>query len=259
MSKSKMNFLFAASLLALFVFASIMAYFSSSDTVTNSFKAKGFDILLTETKWNPKKGEDIVPNEELDKNPEVTNLEETKAYVFLRVTVPSVSGVTVEYRSDQPDVNAKHGEDMPRVSGAMPMFKFVVTTETTDSDGNTVSTNALSDTLTFEQLVHDDCWYLVEYEEKAHEIEYIYAYARPDEDGVMQLTALSQDEKTDKPLFDRIRLINYDEGTYPGEGVSVNVTALGIQTDYLVNGESSSNPEAVWNVLKGVSGGEAGG
>ena len=251
MPKTKKNLIFAASLLILFIFSTIMAYFSSVDAVTNRLEAANLDILLTETKWNPAKGEDIVPNEELHKNPEIINKDKTSAYVFLRVTVPYILGVTVEYRADQTaedeegnsTIIAHHGENMPRITDPMPMFKFIVT----DNKG----IDNLSNTLTYEQLVHDDCWYQLSYEidKSARNIVYLYAYAAKTNDEI-QMISLSKGEKTAKPLFDKIRLINYDEGSFLNGSYSVDVEAFAIQTDCLIDGETtSSDPNKVWMIL----------
>ena len=57
---------------ALVVVGSIMAYFTSNDEITNKFVGSRFDIFLTETKWDAEKAKNVVPGDELDKNPQIT-------------------------------------------------------------------------------------------------------------------------------------------------------------------------------------------
>ena len=88
--KKKYIKIFAAicSAAALMLISSTIAYFTSTDVVTNKFVSSRLDIVLTETKWNPQAAGEVMPGDELDKNPQVMNMERIDAYVFLRVTVP---------------------------------------------------------------------------------------------------------------------------------------------------------------------------
>ena len=65
-----------------------LALFTSVDEVTNVFYAGRVDIVLTESEWVPSKAKYVVPEQEIPKNPKITNNEKTDVYVFLEVTVP---------------------------------------------------------------------------------------------------------------------------------------------------------------------------
>ena len=54
------------------------------------------DVQLTETKWRPEKGKQLVPKSKVDKNPAVTNTGKNEAWVFLRVQIPSKKMVLVD-------------------------------------------------------------------------------------------------------------------------------------------------------------------
>lgn len=104
-----------ASVTALIVISSTMAYFTSKDNTTNKFVGSRFDVMLLETKWDPEKAKNVIPGEELDKNPQITNTERANCYVYLRVTVPC----------DTTMVDKADGTPMGE-TGAVPMYKFMI-------------------------------------------------------------------------------------------------------------------------------------
>ncbi len=55
-----------ASVTALVVISSTMAFFSSNDNTTNKFIGTRFDISLTETKWDAEQAKEVIPGQELD-------------------------------------------------------------------------------------------------------------------------------------------------------------------------------------------------
>ena len=69
-----------------------MAYFTDADTATNEFTVGKVSIDLTEPGWTPP--ENITPNQEITKDPKITNDGVNSAYVFLQVKVPTKSVVT---------------------------------------------------------------------------------------------------------------------------------------------------------------------
>lgn len=69
-----------------------MAYFTDADTATNEFTVGKISIDLTEPGWTPP--EDITPNQEIEKDPQITNDGVNSAYVFMQVKVPTKSVVT---------------------------------------------------------------------------------------------------------------------------------------------------------------------
>lgn len=70
-----------------------LAYFTDTDTITNTFEFGKITIEGTEPEWE--EPEDILPNEEFKKDPTITNTGDNPAYVFIEVTVPCANIETV--------------------------------------------------------------------------------------------------------------------------------------------------------------------
>lgn len=253
-NKKIKNFITAAAFGTLLVVASIMAYFTGSDAVTNRLKAISLDITLTETKWKPPT-DTVLPDEVLEKNPQVTNNGEADAFVFLRVRVPYVVNTAMDCSGGEDIGNGKtaeKGEQRPRVENQpMPLFKFVVTTK--DSNSNEVDT--YDKELTSEQVVHDERWTLLTgypFADKTNmELVYVYAYTEKGDSGT--LTATKKGDPATVALFDKIRLVNYGS-EHLADNVNgvlvVNVDAFAIQASDLGDGLTTANPLGVWNFLK---------
>ncbi|MDD2955436.1 MAG: TasA family protein [Oscillospiraceae bacterium] len=62
----------AAVLCAVLVVVGTLAYFTDSETATNTFTVGDLDITLTETEWDPDAAHKVVPGANFDKNPVVT-------------------------------------------------------------------------------------------------------------------------------------------------------------------------------------------
>ncbi len=97
--KKKKTVLAAVILLLMFVVGGAIAYFTDTDTKTNTFTIGSVDITLTETGWDaltdtdsdgiPDAAEDMMPGESVTKDPLVNNISTTNpAYVFAKVEVP---------------------------------------------------------------------------------------------------------------------------------------------------------------------------
>ncbi len=98
MKKDKL-FLAAVVLLLLLVVGGAIAYFTDTDTKTNTFTIGSVDITLTETAWDaltdtnsdgiPDAATDMMPGQSVAKNPTVNNIStKNPAYVFVKVEVP---------------------------------------------------------------------------------------------------------------------------------------------------------------------------
>ncbi|MEE5993744.1 MAG: hypothetical protein V3G42_10950 [Oscillospiraceae bacterium] len=205
------------SITVLMFISSMMAYFSSNDEVTNTFSSNRFDIILTETKWNPETARGVLPGDTLDKNPQITNNERTDAYVFLRVTVPC----------DTEMVDEDNGNPKGTKSDNVPMYKFFLYNQ----DG----TPKFEPNFNSEQFVRTH-WRPVQVNlikdtlNKPYAYEYVYAYAEV-QDGNEKLTPLKNGETTE-PLFDGLHLWNFsEEGFVDNANHSVLVEAFGIQTE----------------------------
>ena len=226
-----------ASVTALVVISSTMAFFSSNDNTTNKFIGTRFDISLTETKWDAEQAKEVIPGQELDKNPHITNKEQTECYVFLRVTVPC----------DTQMVDNDDGTPMDSALTNVPMYKFMISAGTNPE-------TYLSDTeFSPKQKVHSH-WKLIDdsgsnytyFNSEEQQFVYVYAYAEGD-----TLTPLRKNEITE-PLFDKLRLWNFNEQFDPSKSHNVRVEALGIQTD--IPGISAGNISSVWEIVSGEAG-----
>lgn len=66
---------------------SSLAYFTDSETATNTFTVGDVDIDLTEPLWNPTEEHIISPGAKIEKNPTVTNVGVNDAYIRVKVTI----------------------------------------------------------------------------------------------------------------------------------------------------------------------------
>ncbi len=97
--KKKKTVIAAVILLLVFVVGGAIAYFTDTDTRTNTFTIGSVDITLTEDGWDaladtnsnhiPDAAEDMMPGESVTKDPLVNNIStKNPAYVFVKVEVP---------------------------------------------------------------------------------------------------------------------------------------------------------------------------
>ncbi len=216
-----------ASVTALIVISSTMAYFTSKDNTTNKFVGSRFDVMLLETKWDPEKAKNVIPGEELDKNPQITNTERANCYVYLRVTVPC----------DTTMVDKADGTPMGE-TGAVPMYKFMIKDSANDTYVADESFSPKQLVNDHWQLIHEDGKDYTEYKSDTKDYVYVYAYA----DGGTP-TILERNDITN-PLFDKLLLWNFNENFDKDKPHDVKVEALGIQTDI-----PASDINGVWAYL----------
>ena len=88
MKKGAVSFAFAGAI----GLAGVSAYFTDTDTATNTFTVGKVQQELTEPKWNPPTN--ITPGGEFDKDPTITNTGVNDQYVFATVTVPYANIIT---------------------------------------------------------------------------------------------------------------------------------------------------------------------
>ena len=102
--KKKKTFIAAIVLLLVFVVGGAIAYFTDTDSKTNTFTIGNVDIDLKEPEWEfaitnsptntnnndlPDAAEDMMPGESVAKDPTIRNLStKNPAYVFAKVVVP---------------------------------------------------------------------------------------------------------------------------------------------------------------------------
>ena len=74
----------------------ILAYFTDVDTKVNKFTMGNVDIEVLEPSWPGDEGvNNIVPNQEIDKDPQVKNKGSNDIYAFVKVSVP-YENITIE-------------------------------------------------------------------------------------------------------------------------------------------------------------------
>ena len=227
----------------LVVFMVTLAFFTSFDEVTNVFGGGKLDIILTEPNWKPNEAKNIVPDKVLDKDPYITNNDNTAAYVFLEVTMPCAQ-IEVE------DNNTNKGSAIDRTVGEgrvyVPLYKFI------DKDNKIDTTPTATD-----QNVNSG-WKLVSVtgnptvDTTNNVIKYVYAHVQTDDTS--KLCPLDKGVRTQYPLFNKIKLVNFDETNNYTGSYSVQVKAYGIQANFLsADNQTTSDPAAVWNILNSGS------
>ena len=110
--KKKKTILAALVLLLVVAVGGAIAYFTDTDTKTNTFTIGNVDISLTEDGWDaladdnnngiPDVAEDMMPGESVTKNPTINNLStKNPAYVFAKVEVPCTTIVAPATTSEE--------------------------------------------------------------------------------------------------------------------------------------------------------------
>ena len=250
-------------LFLLIVILVTLAFFTSTDEVTNRFEGGKIDIILSEPKWKPEKAINIVPDATLDKDPYITNNENVPAYVFLKVTVPAV-----KYNYDDNDGSDK-GSKIAAPTEYIPLYKFAVTNDNgTPADASDDYLEWDESFTTNQKYYNDDvndssAWKLVNSTTEQFEnpkligentnkaaYEYVFVY----KGGNHIIGELAPHTTTTKPLFDAVHLLNFrNDNVYNTSGASsysIKVQAYGIQSKYLGNnGEDVNDPLAVWNKI----------
>ena len=111
MNKKK-TVLAAAILLFMFVIGGAIAYFTDTESKTNTFTIGSVDITLTEDGWDaladandndiPDAAEDMMPGESVTKDPLINNVStKNDAYVFAKVEVPCTTIVAPATTSEE--------------------------------------------------------------------------------------------------------------------------------------------------------------
>lgn len=93
MTKKRKNLIIAAAMIAILAIAGISAYFTATDSVKNTFTVGKIDIDQQEPSFDPDDTDhqNVVPNQEIAKDPQVKNTGSNPAYVFTAVCVPKKS------------------------------------------------------------------------------------------------------------------------------------------------------------------------
>ena len=213
---NKKKVLIAAFVLALVLsIGGVLAYFSDTETKTNTFTVGSVRIALNEPTWDSTgqtAAGSVLPNQMIDKDPTIENTGNNAAYVFIKVSIP----------------------------------KTTVTIEAQDGSGSTSTTQELFTLINSSNTAGvNSGWELVSSDTTgANANEYIYSYSAS---GTM--TSLAKNATTTNPLFNKIQFVNAQEGWgIEGQNYNVVVTGYAIQTENLTASNVTGNT-AVWNVL----------
>ena len=234
---SRKKLIITAIILALVLaIGGILAYFTDVETKQNKFKTGKVDIEVTEPGWpvNPDgtpKTVDIVPGQEVAKDPIITNNGDGIVYAFAEVTIPKMNVKLV-------------GADSAAVTELFKLLKITNTTTGTTAEGTNDGWVKL-DSKT-EQIAATGT--------EPAKVKYVYAYATKSGD-VVTLTELAATQSTAKPVFDKVKFVDVDEDSNTPANDSVQdknfevvVTGLGIQKDGLPDGATAVQ---VYELAKG--------
>ncbi len=191
-----------------------MAYLTDNEVHVNTFTVGKVQIDLQEPGWDPGDGEELVPNERVDKDPKIENTGVNRAYVFAEVKIPAKEVITAT-----PD-GTKQG----------PVLQDLFTYGTVEEkDGKEVYTAG---------GIHDG-WTLLLSEKASLDgacSTYVFGYGRPLEKG----------EET-PAVFDQVKFLNLVEGQLDGESLSVPVKGYAIQAEINGDGQTAIDGVAIQN------------
>ena len=95
----------AAIMFAVFIVGGAVAFFTDTDTKTNTFTVGDVEISLTEENWSttdadsdgvPDAAEGLMPGDSVAKDPKITNTGSNDAYVFAKVEIPCTTDTPAE-------------------------------------------------------------------------------------------------------------------------------------------------------------------
>lgn len=195
-----------------------MAYLTDRKEVTNNFTVGKVEIEGSEPDWDPDGdgepggiAEHVVPTQSWAKNPQIRNVGENPAYVFIEVRVPMAD---VVYTNSQ-SIRQNNGEP-----AHIELFEF---------DSESATTQTLSDGVGISEQNSE--WTQIKKEELDGNMVYTFCY-----------NSVLDPESTTSPLFDRITFANVVEGQIDGQNLAVDVRFHAIQVVDTVS--EAGTPEA---------------
>ena len=212
---NKKKVMIAAIVLALVLsIGGVLAYFSDSDTATNTFTVGNVGIEVSEPTWDSTGSTDaatVLPNQLIDKDPYIKNTGDNAAYVFMKVSIPTAT-VVVE--------NDNGGPASP-TSSSQALFELYNSTPAAGVNSG---------------------WQLVSGPTTVgSNVEYVYSYSSG---GTM--TSLASGATTSTPLFSKIKFANVQENWgVEGTSYNVEVTGYAIQTANLTTNNYTTNTDVL--------------
>lgn len=234
-------------LLAAFAVGGMLAYLTDTDEVTNTFTVGNVLIDLTEPNYpGNDKTTGIVPNQEIKKDPKITNTGKNDAIVFMKVTVPvksvataNADGTLTEGRTNDNQLVQKTQElftmnGTPGV-GNGSQHRFNLATDSAGrgwvelTDKEQISTDGITWT-DFTAYSETGKYY---YNEGILYRTYIFGYnavLKSEDDKTTEYV----DESCTMTIFDTVTFLNIVEGQITsGTQLDIKVDAYAIQADYI--------------------------
>lgn len=180
-------------ILAMTIFGTTM-YLTDNDTATNTVTVGDIKIDLLEPNWEDTN--DVVPNQELPKDPQIKNVGINDAIVFMKLEVP-VENITLTADDGTKGTKTKN-----------ELFWFKDTADGASSHVNNFDSN----------------WVHLETKDQSADLTgtsrtYVFAYTAP----------ISRNELT-TPLFDKIQMKNFIENEIAaGKAEQIEINSYGIQ------------------------------
>lgn len=218
MSRVKIkSFLTAGSLLVLLIMASTLAYFTSSDTVTNRFKVGKFDLEIIEPSYTDQQA--LSYAQMIAKDPCIENKGDSSAVVFMQVSFPKKAGLTTVETTGST-------ETLQNNADSISLFKEFYKS----GDDTYIEGFDLTD------------WYQIGKPTSSADYDtYVFAYRY-----VLGTDTTDYKNRT-QPLFDKVQLINIfepDANTYNkllnDSYQQIKIEAYGIQSKYLTEENGTS-------------------
>lgn len=205
------------------------AYLTDGETATNTFTVGKVTVDLSEPNYNPEDDVPRVPNQEISKDPTVTNTGDNDEIVFVSFDIP-MSDVKL----------AGYDGTVQGESSNQELFDFRASTGkyTSVNDGWVQIGDAIEVDEDGDDIA-DYTTYVYGYNKVVKAaVEAKEAVGTPgDDDYVAPVEAV---KATVVPsVFDYIRLANIVEGQLEGEKLNVPVRAYAIQADFLQNADNS--------------------
>lgn len=117
-----------------------VAYLTDAETATNTFTVGKVKIDLEEPGYPGNDSDDvknIIPNQEVAKDPQIENTGNNDALVFLRVEVPQEEFTELDAENN---VGEKKLQDLFKLKGVSDQWELLRTETTTDANGKTKTT-----------------------------------------------------------------------------------------------------------------------
>lgn len=236
--KKALATLVACGLIGAMAIGGTFAYLTDEEQTINKFTVGKVEVDVKEPNWDPDKPTPTVPNEEIPKNPTITNTGDNSMYAFVKVDIPRAE-VMVAADDGTRDVDGVKYQDL---------FMWGVTKD----DTTTYVSNPDKGKIGAEAGVYDN-WMLIDkgVTENGTHTSYVFAYQEP----------IAPNTDTPLTLFDKVKFVNVIEGSIDGEDLEMPVTVYAIQSDNIVDvpttGEAIDKLTHIYNVYAKQNEGEA--